>query len=560
MRKSYLRKFTADQTIESATTDTKLLQNNLTRLQKTANHPDDPAEKKREKYHILFVALFLGLLFTSMCLFVLPTSAAGYHVAHRTTDTTTNRVHSALASTSHTEVFQSLGVPWYCYFGPLSLAGKKCRSAPECSFTGLIGAAFDPRCKQGSTGDGNPWSFPCSDNIVPSSTINGDDWLSGNPRWIWIKDSTTYLDQDILNGDTHPVTVDMTTGLLYTADVVTGKPTNGSPAQWRSPDWASGHFFLTFASDTYDLSSVQKLFPIMEGVGFTMLTPVIILIGYQMLWGSWTFSYARTLSLFPQLLLSVLAIIASFTLITLLIDLENAANSAILVLHDQFPFPPMTIDGQNVPWIPTGDTSDSLRGIIMPVGRWGCQANEFVGLLESKFVSDILGAALPFFGGLVKLAGAIKDGVELLHMLGDLILCVMSITLFVQVLFRIILLNYYILISPLVFACWALPGGVGQGVVKQWFKGFLLLLLVQTFQVFVVVTLPLILPSFPQIPQDGTGILKELFLELPPIIVMAAVNKIPSVMGTKATSAIAQAGTVAAGAVTAVAAMAWQTV
>jgi hypothetical protein len=298
----------------------------------------------------------------------------------------------------------------------------------------------------------------------------------------------------------------------------------------------------------------------MQGAGFALLTPVIILIGYQLLWASWTFGYAKILGLFPQLLLSIMALAASYTLIKMLIDLENTINTAILSLHVTYPFPPITINGDPVPLTLQGDNQQSLRGIIMPLSRWGCQANLFIGILESKFVTDILGAAVPFVGGLIKLAGTIVDAIEVVHMLGGFVLGIMSISLCAQVLFRIILLNYYILISPVVFACWALPAGVGQGVVSQWFKGFFSLLFVQTFQIFVAVTLPLILPPLPQVPWDGTGILKMFILQLPPIIVLVAVNKVPRIMGTKATAAVGQAGSVASGAVTALAAAAWQIV
>jgi hypothetical protein len=298
----------------------------------------------------------------------------------------------------------------------------------------------------------------------------------------------------------------------------------------------------------------------MQGAGFALLTPVIILIGYQLLWASWTYGYAKILGLFPHMLLSIMALAASYTLIKMLIDLENTINTAILSLHVTYPFPPITINGDPVPLTLQGDNQQSLRGIIMPLSRWGCQANLFIGILESKFVTDILGAAVPFVGGLIKLAGTIVDAIEVVHMLGGFVLGIMSISLCAQVLFRIILLNYYILISPVVFACWALPAGVGQGVVSQWFKGFFSLLFVQTFQIFVAVTLPLILPPLPQVPWDGTGILKMFILQLPPIIVLVAVNKVPRIMGTRATAAMGQAGSVASGAVTALAAAAWQIV
>lgn len=530
--KNYLRKLMAEakdilthlpvgQARQRETRDAECRQSSLATLQKR-DYPAEQREEKRKRRCNLFVVILASMfLFPSVLTFALPVSAASYHATRTMTNAATHEAHNAA---SQAEASQALGLPFYCHFGPLSLIASKCRKAPECVFIGLIGDALDPRCRQGATGDGNPWSFPCSDKddkgTVDTATIQ-KDWLSGDPS----------------------------------------SPSSGSPPGGGNPNKDEpGHFFVTYPIDTYNLQAMQSLSTIMQGAGFALLAPVILLMGYQLLWASWTYSYAKILGLFPQLLLSVMALAASHLLIQMLIDLENNINQGLLALHTEFPFPPITINGNQVPLILQGDASTSLRGIIMPISRWGCQANRFVGVLEGKFLSDVLGSAVPFVGGLIKLAGTIVDAVEVVKMLGDLILCVMSISLCAQVLFRIILLNYYILISPVAFACWALPAGVGQGVVNQWFKGFFSLLFVQTFQIFVVVTLPLILPALPDMPWDGTNILKTIILQLPPIIVLVAVNKVPRLMGTKATAAMGQAGSVASGAVVALAATAWQIV
>jgi hypothetical protein len=515
-----------ERTLRRETSDAKSMQSPLARSRKMTHYPAKQREEKRTRRCNLFVVILASMfLFPSALTFALPVSAASYHATRTMANAAAHQAHN---SANQAETSQSLGVPWYCHLGPLSLIGKKCRKAPECSILpvveSVILSVLDPRCREEATGDGNPWSFPCSDKddkgTVDAATIQ-KDWLSGDPS----------------------------------------SPSSGSPPGGGNPNKDEpGHFFVTYPVDTYNLQAMQSLSSIMQGAGFALLTPVILLIGYQLLWASWTYGYARILGLLPQLLLSIMALAASHLLIQMLIDLANNINQGLLALHTQFPFPPITINGDQVPLTLQGDSSTSLRGIIMPISRWGCQANRFVGVLEGKFLSDVLGSAVPFVGGLIKLAGTIVDAVEVVKMIGDLILCVMSISLCAQVLFRIILLNYYILISPVAFACWALPAGVGQGVVNQWFKGFFSLLFVQTFQIFVVVTLPLILPTLPDVPWDGTNILKTVILQLPPIIVLVAVNKVPKLMGTKATAAMGQAGSVASGAVVAMAATAWQIV
>src|SRR5271170_6715548 len=114
-----------------------------------------------------------------------------------------------------------------------------------------------------------------------------------------------------------------------------------------------------------------------------------------------------------------------------------------------------------------------------------------------------------------------------------------------------ILVNYYVLMGPVALACWALPGGSGQKVVVQWFKGFCSLLFVQGIQLFILTTLPLIVPSFPNLPSDKFGLVNIFFAQLPRIVVLLAVVQAPKMVGTGASKAMAQAGTVAGGAVVA---------
>ena len=97
-------------------------------------------------------------------------------------------------------------------------------------------------------------------------------------------------------------------------------------------------------------------------------------------------------------------------------------------------------------------------------------------------------------------------------------------------------------------------------MVSQWFKGFCSLLFVQGVQLFILTTLPLVVPSFPDLPSDKFGVVNIFFAQLPRIIVLMAVVQAPKMVGTGATKAIAQAGKVAGGAVVAVGAAAYQIV
>jgi hypothetical protein len=122
----------------------------------------------------------------------------------------------------------------------------------------------------------------------------------------------------------------------------------------------------------------------------------------------------------------------------------------------------------------------------------------------------------------------------------------------VQVFLRIILLNYYLLTAPLAFGCWALPGGIGQNVVRLWCKGFFTVLFMQVVQLFMISTLPLLMPSMPQISNDGLGIMQSLLLQFPLILSLSIALLVPRILGASAARAFGIAGSMAGGVVVAV--------
>jgi hypothetical protein len=256
---------------------------------------------------------------------------------------------------------------------------------------------------------------------------------------------------------------------------------------------------------------------------------------------------------FGRLILSGVAISISWEVASMLISIADQFNNAVVYLHSTLSYPTVNIGGQSSTFTlePQGEHDPaSFRGVVVPISRWGCIANDFVSLLSSKFWTDVAGF-IPFFGGAIKFAGNIANAIDFAHHAGEFIVLLLSINLCTQVFIRLVLLNYYVLTGPLAFGCWGLPGGVGQKVVSSWTKGFCSLLFAQTAQIFVLTTFPLILPDFPSLPSDRFGFLSMVFEVLPRVLVLVVTIKVPSVMGTGATKAVAQAGTVVAGAVAA---------
>jgi hypothetical protein len=390
---------------------------------------------------------------------------------------------------------------------------------------------------------GGGWAFPCSDTTASNSMpfISTEDKTQSLDNG---KVSEGFIKNDWLSGNANPAS---------------DGPSNS--AQIRSFS-QSGHLEYTYQKDTISQPGIQKLFPYMVGIGFILITPVIVMIGYQFIWASWIMGRVNGMEAFGRVLLSILAIVVSDQLAAMLIQLVDSFNMAVVNFHVTVGYTDITIGSQTSTFTlaPQGENDPaSFRGIVVPISRWGCIANDFVALLSNKFWTDMAGY-IPFVGGIAKFIGNIFNAIDVAKHIGEFAVLLLSISLCTQVFMRIVLLNYYVLTGPVAFGCWGLPGGVGSRVVNSWTKGFLSLLFSQTVQIFVLTTFPLILPAFPSLPSDRFGLLNVVFQALPRILVLTAALSVPKVMGTGATKAIAQAGTVVAGAVAAAGAAAMNAV
>jgi hypothetical protein len=376
------------------------------------------------------------------------------------------------------------------------------------------------------------WRFPCSDlpNSIPNESALSKDWFTGDS----------------------PDTQD-----------VTGNPTT-------SDGTTGGRFSHTFADDTYGLPSVQTIFSYMLGLAFVLMTPMVILIGYELMLASSSFRHAGVLEGFSRILLSGLAIGVSFELVTMLISIANVMDSAIVSLHGMtapvlsrvgvsvvpsgyYPADGLhgisTTNGYLIAGIPEPTTS--YRGLVMPMSRWGCAVNDFVGILDMRFLKDQVASWFPVIGNLAPLTATVTNGSELVSRLTEFARMALSIVLWLQAVLRIGLLNCYILTCPLAFACWSFPGGIGQQVIHQWVRGFLTILFIQVIQLFLITTLPLVLPSFPLVIGDN-GIMYVLLAQLPPLLVLWLAAIVPNFLGITAGRAIRMTGTVAGGIVGAI--------
>ncbi len=298
---------------------------------------------------------------------------------------------------------------------------------------------------------------------------------------------------------------------------------------WLSGDMGagagSGHLVFTALNDTVNAKFVKILFGDMLAIAYCLILPVCALIGYQMFIASWSGRTAGLQDTVPRVFIGVLAIAVSYQLVTMLIEVFDILNMGVVYLHKSLPYPAGVVAGGVFTYTDDKDLL-SYRGIVIPVNQWGCTINDFVGILKQKLISD-LASFIPFIGGVLQFALGIKDAIELFERLAEFLQFLLSVNLCVQLFIRIIMINYYILMAPVAFGCWGLPAGVGEKVVGQWAKGFLSILFIQTVQLFVLTTLPLLAPQYPDL-ATNFHIMNEIFRELPKVIVLAVVVQVPN--------------------------------
>jgi hypothetical protein len=350
----------------------------------------------------------------------------------------------------------------------------------------------------------NNLSFPCSDTQGPNESVIQQDWLSGDTPGIGGSNASPY----------------------------------------------AGHFAYTYPQDTYALPQIATLFGYMQALGFIIVVPSIILMGYNFLLGAVTLRYANSLEGLSRAVLGAAAVGVCFTLVQMMINFETTATVAISMLHAEIPFPRTAVNGaQTSPYMLSTESAKafarSYRGLVVPMSRWGCAVNDFMGIFADQFISNKIATIWPVAGDFAHLAGNVTTMSDLIHRTTEMTLTALSILLWAQVFIRIVVINYYILMAPLSFSCWALPGGAGQKIVTLWFKGFISILFVQVLQVFILTTLPLILPTLPPIPADNIGIMQSFLAEFPPILTLCITLMAPSMIGVTAGKVLGTAGSMA---------------
>ncbi len=416
-----------------------------------------------------------------------------------------------------------------------------------------------------TTSGGAPWSFDCP-IVHLSATFSSYSYDSSTGLVTTSLGSTTYtLTLDGATADNAQETIyqlaQNAVGNDAVNDWLSGDAFVGNTKASATSNLASepGHLIYTYNADTVSQPHVQSLSSFSMLVGLTMIGGLFALAGFQLLIASMGiashYAVANAIDTLGRVLLVAAIVGLSLLVVQTLLDLTNQLNDAVVKLHQQIRYPQTSIDGITaVSFSNAHDTSQSFRGVVMPMALWGCVLDDFIGLMTTR-MANIIGSSIPGIGGVLGIAGRINEIGQLINDIGEFVLLVLSVTLWGQAIARVFLLDYYIILAPVAFACWGLPGRVGVQTTRAWFKGFLQLLFMQTVQIFILTTVPAFLPDFGlmQFPHGGDLInppLQRLFAQLPPIIVAMAATGAPKVMmGMGPMNTVAKAGALAGKAV-----------
>jgi hypothetical protein len=125
-----------------------------------------------------------------------------------------------------------------------------------------------------------------------------------------------------------------------------------------------------------------------------------------------------------------------------------------------------------------------------------------------------------------------------------LVIKVLGAIVYAQMLVRLLLLNFYIVISPLGIACWGLPGRSGQRLTHMWLSGFISLVLVQFLQSVALIITQVMIGAYLGFfhKQLGNEINADLLEQVLGIATLWFTLLIPNLLGTAPMQLLVEAG------------------
>ncbi|GCF06796.1 hypothetical protein [Dictyobacter arantiisoli] len=307
-----------------------------------------------------------------------------------------------------------------------------------------------------------------------------------------------------------PVPIDCTTIAVGATDVLQGN---------------TGLLTSTPAAATYQSAAVTNSWTTMLSIVGALLAFMLVLAGYQVLLGPYSARYVTSSEALGRVIMILVAAVASLWMTGLLIEVMNGLST----------FFKGFIFGTGTP-------------IGVPSARWGCNVKQLFGNIYNLSIYNLQVTNQQITADQhSKLV--FMDMAGLINHISDYILTILTVVLALQLMIRLIFLNGYIIMTPLMFFCGALPGNVGSGIMRAWIKEFLALIAVQFFQLFATGILAFLFEAAQ--PALGSSTYPgQLFAKIAPILCMIVILGVPRLLNSSATNLLSTMSSSMSGAMT----------
>ena len=206
----------------------------------------------------------------------------------------------------------------------------------------------------------------------------------------------------------------------------------------------NGLLVVTNPAVTSENPQVRTIWWVMIAIVYAFIFLLFIVAGYRVMMGAVGFRYADALESIPRILLALLGASFSLVFVSFFIALDNSLCHVVSDAVDRFGLIPATFGFPS-----SNDAIQNVGNILKTI------ASVFIGGFDGN---NLIGAILV------------------------IVIFVFLLMVSVQLFVRLALLNLLIMLSPLGFACWALPQGGGQQLTKLWMNAFFATVMVQFLQ------------------------------------------------------------------------------
>jgi hypothetical protein len=274
---------------------------------------------------------------------------------------------------------------------------------------------------------------------------------------------------------------------------------------------------------TTNCAEVHNILIAVEGAAWLALVPIIMLLGFSVM-AKWSGAgYADAVQQLPTLVLTAVGIAMCWFIVGQIVDFGNTLMQGLWY----------EISNAG---ISIGDVTD----FVMPAGVWEEWLVYLAVLLISMFVIQALAPAAVLgnvYGSFIVLA---IDATLAGLLLGDaprFVLLGFSMALGAEIVVRIVLIDFYIILSPLVMLAFIIPGQSGVGFARDWILGFLSLIASQLAQVVVLGVGMLVLAEY------ETHLVKlDIMVDIIKFATLGLMLRVPSLFKSNAVDLIKQVG------------------